>query len=78
MVSSVKTSGREKKNRTIEKLDALRFEISFDREDDGAVLIVGCTIYSSKRIDHWKLLDEAVQIPFEFHCTVPWLESKPT
>jgi hypothetical protein len=37
-----------KKNRTIEKLDALRFEISFDREDDGVVLIVGCTIYSSK------------------------------
>jgi hypothetical protein len=39
---------RKKKNRTIEKLDALRFEISFDREDDGVVLIVGCTIYSSK------------------------------
>ena len=67
-----------KKKRTIEEFDALRFEISFDREDDGVVLIVGCTIYSSERIDPWKLLDEAVQIPLEFHCTVPWLESKPT
>jgi hypothetical protein len=33
---------------TVEELDALRFEISFDREDDGVVLIVGCTIYSSE------------------------------
>jgi hypothetical protein len=36
------------KKRAIEELDALSFEISFDREDDGIVLIVGCTIYSSE------------------------------
>jgi hypothetical protein len=34
------------KKRTIEELDALSFEISFNREDNGVVLIVGCTIYS--------------------------------
>lgn len=62
---------------TVVELNALSFEIGLNWEDDGVILVVRCTVYTSKGVDAGKLMDESVKITPEFHSAVPWLERKP-